>query len=74
MQSLKNTQRSSRSKLTHRESSSFTKQRRGRNVAALFLFKERNNNTELSAAITGAKTSKAALDAIAEGHAKVIKK
>jgi hypothetical protein len=29
---------------------------------------------ELSAAITGAKTSKAALDAIAEGHAKYIKK
>jgi hypothetical protein len=39
----------------------------------LFLFKERNNNTELSAAITGA-TSKAALDPIAEGHEKVIKK
>ena len=29
---------------------------------------------ELSAAITGANTSKAALDAIAEGHAKYIKK
>ena len=39
-----------------------------------FLLNEHNNNTELSAAITGAKTSKAALDAIAEGHAKVIKK
>jgi hypothetical protein len=38
-----------------------------------FLFND-HNNTELSAAITGAKTSKAALDAIAEEHATVIKK
>jgi hypothetical protein len=34
----------------------------------------KTSQDELSAAITGAKTSKAALDAIAEGHAKVIKK
>jgi len=34
----------------------------------------KTSQDELSAAITGTKTSKAALDAIAEGHAKVIKK
>jgi hypothetical protein len=36
----------------------------------VFLQKQR----KLSAAITGAKTSKAALESIAEGHAKYIKK
>ena len=46
----------------------------------LFWFKSeytellKTSQDELSAAITGAKTSKAALDAIAAGHAKVIKK
>jgi hypothetical protein len=34
----------------------------------------KTSQDELSAAITGAKTSKAALDAIAAGHAKYIKK
>jgi hypothetical protein len=34
----------------------------------------KTSEDELSAAITGAKTSKAALESIAEGHAKYIKK
>ena len=34
----------------------------------------KTSQDELSAAITGVKTPKAALGAIAEGHAKVIKK
>jgi len=72
MQSQQDMQRSSRSNQTYVRFFLFT-QRRGRNVAALFLFKA-HNNTERSAAITGTKTSKAALDAIAAGHAKVIKK
>ena len=74
MQSLKDTQRSSRSELTHRKHFFYETAPWQKCRGVVFLLNEHNNNTEPSAAITGAKTSKAALDAIAEGHAKVIKK